>query len=109
MFDLHCENPDPWACDYQWHFNLLFNNALAVTPSVNMSLNIGFDREDSTHTKGQNPMALPLSKCSFPLKHPSVIERSLAYDKKLAKKMCPSYCSIYFNKFLKKINPFSYL
>jgi hypothetical protein len=107
MFDLHCENPDPWACDYQWHFNLLFNNALAVTPSVNMSLNIGFDREDSTHTKGQNPMALPLSKCSFPLKHPSIVERSIDYDKALAKKMCPSYSSVYFNKILNKINPFS--
>ena len=109
MFDLHCENPDPWACDYQWQFNLLKNQSLAVTPSVNMSLNIGFEREDSTHTKGQNPMASSLRQCSFPLNHPSIIERSIVYDKTLAKKMCPSYCSVYFNKVLKKINPFTYL
>jgi len=109
MFDLHCENPDPWACDYQWQFNLLFNNALSVTPAVNMSLNIGFNREDSTHTKGQHPMASPLSQCSFPLKHPSVIERSVCYDKALANKMCPSYSSLYFNKIVNKLNPFSYI
>lgn len=109
MFDLHCENPDPWACDYQWQFNLLKNQSLAVTPSVNMSLNIGFEREDSTHTKGQNPMASPLGQCSFPLKHPYVIERSRVYDKRLANKMCPSYCSIYFNKIVNKVNPFSYI
>jgi len=109
MFNLHCENQDPWACDYQWQFSLLFNHALSVTPIDNMSVNIGFEREDSTHTKGRNPMASPLSQCAFPLKHPSVIERSVCYDKVLAKKMCPSYSSLYFNKIVNKLNPFSYI
>ena len=107
MFDLHCENPDPWACDYQWQFNILYNHSLAITPAVNMSINVGFEREDSTHTKGKNPMLSPIGLCSFPLKHPSVVERSIDNDKALAKKMCPSYSSVYFNKILNKINPFS--
>ena len=107
MFDLHCENPDPWACDYQWQFNILYNHSLAITPAVNMSINVGFEREDSTHTKGKNPMLSPIGLCSFPLKHPSVVERSIDNDKALAKKMCPSYSSVYFNKILNKINLFS--
>lgn len=107
LFDLHCENPDPWACDYQWTFNCLHNNALAVTPKKNMSLNIGFDRDDSTHTSGQNPFASPVLSCDFPLKHPEQITRNTAYDRVLSRKMCPSDFSVFFEKLKNKITSIS--
>ncbi len=98
LFDLHCENPDPWACDYQWIFNCLYNKALSITPKKNMSLNIGFDRTDSTHTLGENPFVRPLEECNFPLSHPKLIERSLGFDRALSQKLCPSTTSIFTGK-----------
>ena len=102
LFDLHCNNPDPWACDYQWIFNCLFNKALSITPKNNMSLNIGFDRVDSTHTSGTNPFANPLEECVFPLSHPKLTRRNIEFDKALSKKMCPSSSSVFWGKIINK-------
>ena len=103
LFDLHCENPDPWACDYQWIFNCWYNKALSITPKKNMSLNIGFDRTDSTHTTGGNPLATPIHSCDFPLNHPSKVSRNIAYDRALSNRICPSELSKLIGKFKNKI------
>lgn len=108
MFDLHCQNQDPWACDYQWQFNLLYNNSLCITPTHNMSLNIGFDRSDSTHTFGSNPFASPLENTQFPICHRKEIERTLDYDEKLSCKMCPSHFVFYRDKILNRFKRFFY-
>ena len=49
MFDLHCNNNDPWTWDYQWTFNCWYNDGLAVTPKYNLVSNIGIG-PDATHT-----------------------------------------------------------
>lgn len=98
MFDLHCDNPRPLAWGYQWLFSCLYHNALAVTPKVNMSLNVGFNRNDSTNTSGENPVANPISSCRFPLSHPSKICRDVAYDSAVSKLVSPSYLSVFSGK-----------
>lgn len=103
MFDLHCKNPDPWACDYQWTYNLLINNSLSITPYSNMSLNIGFDRDDSTHTIGKNPFERRLDVCSFPLNHPASIDRNIALDRKIGALLSPSYTNIYKSLIKRKL------
>ena len=104
MFNLHCNNDKPLACDYQWTFNLLYNNALSITPYQNMSLNIGFERNDSTHTKTENPFLRPIENCLFPLTHPKKIKRNLYMDKKVSSFLSPSYTEIYKKK-IKKLFP----
>ena len=90
MFDLHCNNPDPWAWGYQWYFNCMYKNALSITPSVNMSLNLGFERIDSTNTFGSNPIASPLREIKFPLNHPETIKRNWEFDHQIEKIVCPN-------------------
>ena len=104
LFDLHCENPDPWACDYQWIFNCLHNKSLSITPKCNMSLNIGFERADSTHTFGANPLANPLQECTFPLSHPETITRNIRFDQALSKKVCPSDTKLLTGKIINKLS-----
>ncbi|MED5280168.1 MAG: hypothetical protein VYA10_01680 [Verrucomicrobiota bacterium] len=98
MFDLHCDNPRPLAWGYQWLFSCLHNKALAVTPKVNMSLNVGFNRNDSTNTSGENPVANPIANCRFPLIHPSKICRDAEYDDAVSKLVSPSYLSVFSGK-----------
>ena len=98
MFDLHCDNPRPLAWGYQWLFSCLHNQALAVTPKLNMSLNIGFNRNDSTNTSGENPVANPIASCRFPLSHPSRICRDVEYDGAVSKLVSPSYLSVFSGK-----------
>ena len=108
MFDLHCNNPDPWASDYQWTFTLLKNNSLSITPYSNMSLNIGFNRDDSTHTIGENPFERKLDECYLPLRHPTTIERHINLDRQIASLICPSYTNIYKSLIKRKLlNVFS--
>ena len=52
MFDLHCNNPTLMHGATK-HFNCLLSNKLAITPTCNMSLNMGFERDDSTNTFGK--------------------------------------------------------
>jgi hypothetical protein len=103
MFDLHCNNPDPWAWGYQWHFNCVHNNALSITPTVNMSLNLGFERSDSTNTFGKNPIASPLGENKSPLKHPDKIERDWDFDQAIEKIVCPSDYAFLTGKIRNKI------
>ncbi len=106
MFNIHYNNDNPLAWGYQWHFNCLFNNALAITPTSNMSLNIGFEREDSTNTFGINPLAHDLEETTFPLKHPETIKQNLIFDKLVEDKLCPSNFNIIKGKLKNKINSF---
>lgn len=105
MFDQHCENEDPWAWGYQWYFNCIEKGALSITPKVNMSLNLGFERNDSTNTFGENPIASQLEQCSLPLIHPQEIKRNWDFDKAIEKIVCPPDThylkSRLYNKFIK--------
>jgi hypothetical protein len=67
---------DTW--DYQWVFACWAQNALTVSPEVNLISNIGFgDEATHTHAGGSdNRMAnLPTVQMDFPLQHPPYMMR----------------------------------
>ena len=103
MFDIHCDNDDPWAWGYQWYFNCIEKGALSITLSVNMSLNLGFERNDSTNTFGKNPIASELETCAFPLIHPSEISRNWDLDKEIERIVCPSDIRYLRNRIFNKL------
>jgi hypothetical protein len=72
MFDLHCENTDPWTWDYQWVYNCWLNHGLSILPSKNLVQNLGMGPQ-GTHTKfekQQGPYPASLQELKFPLVHP---------------------------------------
>ena len=75
MFDLHSENQNPWTYDYQYMFNCLNRDTLAITPTKNLCKNIGFERDDATHNKGHNPFMFPLEDLISPIISPLQIKR----------------------------------
>lgn len=103
MFDLHCDNPRPLAWGYQWLFSCKYNKSLSITPKTNMSLNIGFERTDSTNTFGENPVASPIQKCNFPLNHPVKVNRDIEYDHAISKHVSPSHLSVISGKLRNRI------
>lgn len=71
---------DTW--DFQWHFAVMSQHGLAVTPRHNLISNIGFT-PDATHTQDPqstranlptHPMALPLQHPPFVCTHPAIDE-----------------------------------
>jgi hypothetical protein len=104
MFDLHSYNLNPWTYDYQWLFNCMSKNLFAITPSKNLSLNIGFERTDATHNFGKNPFAEKLEEVTFPIKHPLNLLRDKAFDKKISNKSCPNYFNLYFTKIKNRVD-----
>ncbi|WP_150132306.1 nucleotide-diphospho-sugar transferase [Prosthecochloris sp. GSB1] len=71
---------DTW--DYQWFFSCWLQNGLAVTPSRNLCVNIGFGK-DATHTKSKREWRsrLPLETMPFPLRHPESVFRDADFDR----------------------------
>jgi len=81
LFDkTHNGSIDTW--DYQWFFTRLKHNMFSVTPKINMVENIGFSREDATHTLGPNPFkGLPKETNDINKFRPNVFfERSYTFD-----------------------------
>ena len=71
--------------DYQWLFSCWIQNALAISPSVNLVSNIGFS-EDATHTKSTSEIGnLPTTDITFPLRHPPWMLRDRAADELIFK------------------------
>ena len=103
MFDLHCGNPSPLAWGYQWHFNCLNNNLLSITPSNNLSVNLGFERDDSTNTFGKNPFLNRLDNLSFPLRHPEIIVADTTFDKRTEEAICPSHWKVFLGKLSNRV------
>ena len=72
MFDLHCENPDPWTWDYQWVYTCWSKNGLSIIPNKNLVQNLGMGPQ-GTHTKfkkQQEPYPASLQELKFPLLNP---------------------------------------
>jgi hypothetical protein len=67
--------------DYQWSFACLAARGLSIVPAANLVRNVGFG-VDATHTRSRL-MALtpPIGRLTFPLNHPSGIERDEAADR----------------------------
>ena len=69
--------PDTW--DYQWGFTCMINRGLIIIPNKNLIENIGFGKDDATHTvNGKSPTS-KISNFKFnssnllPLNHPKLI------------------------------------
>lgn len=74
MFDLHCNNKDPWTWDYQWVYACWNSNGLAIMPSHNLVSNIGIG-PDATNTKSKMEIGIypkVTKSISFPLRHPKI-------------------------------------
>jgi hypothetical protein len=69
---------DTW--DYQWHYTLLKNNGISISPNINMVSNIGFGI-NATHTTEENILLsdLPIFEITN-LKHPGKIIVSTIAD-----------------------------
>ncbi|MCR4937126.1 MAG: hypothetical protein K5987_03090 [Lachnospiraceae bacterium] len=74
---------DTW--DIQWDFCRHIHKGLGIVPSVNLIKNIGFDREDATHTKGSHNEDFSYGEMIFPLEKKE-IKRDTAYDAAYIKK-----------------------
>ena len=88
MFDIHCNNYDPWTWDYQWIYACWKNNGVAVLPSRNLVSNIGIG-PSATHTISESPISLYpnfLQSMNFPLSHPLTTDRNLTIEKQYKKK-----------------------
>lgn len=76
--------------DYQWHFTHWKVGGLAITPSINLVKNIGFDRR-ATNTSISRGRQSSLSEIKFPLIHPEKITNDETLDSIIEKK---SYISV---------------
>ena len=70
---------DAWGI--QWFYTLVKERGLNVVPSVNMVENLGFGREDATHTKGGTDQDFTTYPMIFPLKHPTTVALDVDYDR----------------------------
>lgn len=69
---------DTW--DYQWLFANICDHKLAIYPSENLILNIGFE-ENATHTKHiREELIVSNNELNFPLSHPNFVIRNYKYD-----------------------------
>jgi hypothetical protein len=71
---------DTW--DYQWNLVCWLNNALTVTPNVNLISNIGFANCAShTHDGSDKHANMPVRAMIFPLHHPPFVARDAIADR----------------------------
>lgn len=69
---------DTW--DYQWEASRMYQGGIGIIPKFNLINNIGFNREDATHTKGGSQYDFSTQELTFPLVHPVTIEINKEYD-----------------------------
>ena len=91
MFDLHCENDDPWAWSYQWIYACWKHDGLSVVPHKNLVSNIGIG-PDASNTKCDKQVDLfpaQLESMLSPIIHP-IIKRDKEFEFCYHKKGKPS-------------------
>ena len=74
MFDLHCNNENPWTWDSQWVYACWNMNGLSIVPSKNLVSNLGIG-PDASNTRQKvrvNMFPLRLESMTYPLNHPTV-------------------------------------
>lgn len=75
---------DTW--DLQWDYCRMKRGALGIVPASNMINNIGFDREDATHTTGMSFEDFSYGSLNLPCRKTEPIEEDLSYDMAYLKK-----------------------
>jgi hypothetical protein len=61
--------------DYQWTYTVNYHRGLVAVPRTNLVSNVGFNRDDATHTTSDSPNANAPVAGLFPLTHPDVVAR----------------------------------
>lgn len=68
--------------DYQITFAMWLQNALAITPAVNLVSNIGFGGDSLHYKDAAHPFAnMPTRALPLPLNHPPAVQRDAAADR----------------------------
>jgi hypothetical protein len=69
--------------DHQWLFACWAQRGLAIRPTTNLVTNIGFGRDDATHTTFAHDAlgSVPLEAMRFPLEHPLCVVRNADSDR----------------------------
>ena len=83
MFDLHCNNKNPWTWDYQWVYSCWRVNALAIMPAGNLVSNIGIG-PDASNTKSKTSIDMypkVIQSIDQNLIHPQKT-RNISFEKK---------------------------
>lgn len=75
---------DTW--DIQWDFCRHYMRGLGVVPAVNMIENIGFDRDDATHTTEKSSEDFSYGEMEFPIAFDVEVKRNTEYDAAYIKK-----------------------
>ena len=81
---VYTKKKDTW--DIQWDYCRHVHGGLGIVPRENMIRNIGFDRDDATHTKGHNDDDFSYGDMTFPLPKLTEIKRDIEYDRAYLKK-----------------------
>ncbi len=76
---------DTW--DYQWEATRMYYGGFGITPKYNLIDNIGFNREDATHTQGGCMYDFTRRELPFPLVGPTHEDVDDRYDKLYIKKI----------------------
>ena len=96
IFNQMHEDPqviDTW--DYQWIYACWSQGGLAITPNENLISNVGFNREDAAHTKGDSPRAKLLVGTIEEIRHPHFVVRHREAD-------CHSFDNIFGGKAMRE-------
>jgi hypothetical protein len=82
IFDQMYQDPqviDTW--DYQWIYACWMQSGLAIAPNKNLISNLGFNRDDAAHTKGDDPRSqLSIEDIETMIKHPEFMVRHRGAD-----------------------------
>ena len=102
MFDLHCNNEDPWTWDSQWVYACWKMNGLSIVPSINLVSNLGIG-PDASNTKQKhrvNMFPFKLESMTYPMNHPSVL-LNRKFDFSYYSRSRPSLYKSLMNKLIK--------
>ena len=81
---VYTKKKDTW--DIQWDYCRYKHRGLGIVPRENLICNIGFDREDATHTTEGTTEDFSYGKMEFPISFDVPVKRDAAYDKAYIKK-----------------------
>ena len=76
---VYTKEKDTW--DIQWDYCRHVHRGLGIVPRANMVRNIGFDREDATHTKSSTKEDFSYGEMKLPLNLRLPVRRSREYDR----------------------------
>ena len=99
LFDLHCNNNDPWTWDYQWVYNCWKNEGLSIMPAKNLVSNLGIG-PNASNTKSEKNLELypaEINSVLFPLKHPKV-KRNNTFELTYQKSSQKSLIRVFFDR-----------